>query len=75
MRRLGGGVECDQRAHELADPARAGGRANSEPMLARTAFGENGSAQPGPSTTGPSASAWADRMTAPTLPGSPTPCR
>ena len=33
-------------------PARAGGRANSEPMLARTAFGENGSAQPGPEDHG-----------------------
>ena len=30
-------------------PARAGGWAKIEPMLARTAFGENGSAQPGPS--------------------------
>ena len=46
-------------------PARAGGRANTEPMLARTALGENGSAQPGPSTTGPSASAWAERMIVP----------
>ena len=35
--------------------ARAGGRAKIEPMLARTALGEYGSAQPGPSTTGPSA--------------------
>ena len=37
--------------------ARAGGRAKIEPMLARTAFGENGSAQSGPSATGPSSSA------------------
>ena len=37
------------------EPPRAGGRANSEPMLARTAFGENGSAQPGPRITVPSA--------------------
>ena len=54
--------------------ARAGGRANSDPMLARTALGENGSAQPGPRITGPSASAWAERMIAPTLPGSSTAC-
>ena len=53
--------------------ARAGG-ANTEPMLARTAFGENGSAQPGrgsparPPGRGPAH----DR---PTLPGSSTPCR
>ena len=58
---------------ELA--ARAGGRAKIEPMLARTAFGEYGSAQSGPRTTGPSQSAWAERMTAPTLPGSCTPWR
>src|SRR3954451_23247029 len=44
-------------------------------MLARTALGEYGSAQPGPSTTGPSANACAERMIVPTLPGSPTPCR
>ena len=40
---------------------RPGGRAKTEPMLARTALGENGSAQPGPSSTGPSQSAWAER--------------
>ena len=38
-------------------PARASGWAKIEPMLARTAFGENGSAQPGPSTTVPSSRA------------------
>ena len=49
--------------------------AKIEPMLARTAFGEKGSAQSGPSTTEPPSSAWAVRTIAPTLPGSPTPCR
>jgi len=38
-------------------PAWTGGRAKSDPMLARVAFGPYGSAQSGPSTTGPSASA------------------
>ncbi len=52
---------------------RAGGRANTDPMAARTALGPYGSAVPGPMSTGPSASACADRMTVPTLPGSPTP--
>ena len=56
-------------------PARAGGWAKIAPMLARTAFGEKGSAQPGPSTTEPPSSACAVRTIAPTLPGSPTPCR
>ena len=55
--------------------ARAGGRAKIEPMLARTALGEKGSAQPGPSTTVASASACAERTIAPTFPGSSTPCR
>ena len=58
-----------------SNAARAGGRAKIEPMRARTAFGEYGSAQPGPRTTGPSASACAERMIVPTLPGSSTPCR
>src|SRR5262249_18548900 len=53
--------------------ALAGGRAKIDPMLARTAFGEKGSAQSGPRTTVPSISAWAVRTIAPTLPGSPTP--
>ena len=48
-------VERERAPGQLVERrARAGGRANSEPMLARTAFGENGSAQPGPRTTGPS---------------------
>ena len=55
--------------------ARSGGRPKIEPMLARTAFGEKGSAQPGPSTTGPPRRASAVRRMVPTLPGSPTPCR
>ncbi len=45
------------------------------PMLARTAFGPWGSAQPGPSATQEAPNAWAERSTVPTLPGSPTPCR
>ena len=54
---------------------RNSGWAKTAPMLARTALGENGSALPGPSTTVPSTRAFAERITAPTLPGSPTPCR
>ena len=45
------------------------------PMLARTAFGLNGSALPGPNATALAPNAWALRRTVPTLPGSPTPCR
>ena len=41
--------------------------------LARTAFGPNGSAQPGPSATHAAPKASAERSTVPTLPGSPTP--
>src|ERR1700733_145877 len=44
-------------------------------MLARTAFGPWGSAQPGPSATHEAPNAWAERSTVPTLPGSPTRCR
>ena len=44
-------------------------------MLARTAFGPNGSAQPGPSATLAAPKASAERSTVPTLPGSPTPQR
>jgi len=44
-------------------------------MLARTAFGPKGSAQPGPSATDPAPKASAERSTAPTFPGSPTPHR
>ncbi len=69
---------CALRASRLAlrsaSSARAGGRANSDPMLARTACGENGSAQPGPRITGPSARACAERMIVPMLPGSLTAC-
>ena len=55
--------------------ARASGTPNTAPMLARTAFGPYGSALPGPSATHDAPKAWAERRTAPTLPGSPTPCR
>ncbi len=58
-----------------ANAARAGGRANTDPIDARTALGDHGSAQSGPRITGPSASACAERMIVPTLPGSWTPCR
>ncbi len=44
-------------------------------MLARTAFGEYGSALPAPSTTRAPVRAPAVRTIVPTLPGSPTPCR
>ncbi len=44
-------------------------------MLARTALGECGSAQPGPSATQEAPNASAERSTVPTLPGSPTRCR
>src|SRR5215212_2934115 len=54
--------------------ARARPMPKIEPMLARTAFGECGSAQPGPIATVPSTRACAERITAPTLPGSPSPC-
>ena len=40
--------------------ARASGTANTAPMLARTAFGPNGSAVPGPSATDEAPNAWAD---------------
>ena len=55
--------------------ARSSGCAKTEPIAARTALGENGSAQSGPRTTVPSTSACAERITAPTLAGSPTACR
>ena len=55
--------------------ARASGWVKTAPMLARTALGPNGSAQPGPSTTVPPTSAAAVRTMVPTLPGSETPCR
>ena len=43
------------------------------PIDARTAFGPNGSAVPGPSATLAAPNASAERSTVPTLPGSPTP--
>ena len=58
-----------------ADSARASGTAKIAPMLARTALGLNGSAVPGPSATLDAPNACAERSTAPTLPGSCTPCR
>src|SRR5205807_2242302 len=54
---------------------RASGTAKIAPMLARTAFGEWGSAHPGPSATQEAPNASAERITVPTLPGSETPCR
>ena len=54
---------------------RAIGIVKTAPMLARTALGPNGSALPGPRTTLAAPNASADRRIAPTLPGSPTPCR
>lgn len=50
--------------------ATTGGHVKIDPALARTAFGENGSADPGPSTTRPPESASTARMTVPTFPGS-----
>ena len=67
------GRACGRRA--ASSVARAGGRSKIDPIDARTAFGEYGSAQPGPSTTVASASACAERMIVPTLPGSSTPWR
>ena len=55
--------------------ARASATVKTAPMLARTALGPNGSAQPGPRTTDAAPKACAERSTAPTLPGSPTPYR
>src|SRR6476659_7603855 len=55
--------------------ARSSGWPKTDPMLARTAFGPNGSAHSGPRTTVPPISACAERTIAPTLPGSATPCR
>src|SRR5436309_9500507 len=55
--------------------ARAIDTAKIEPMLARTALGEWGSAQPGPNATHEAPKACAERSTVPTLPGSPTPCK
>src|SRR3954454_2140401 len=52
---------------------RATGTAKIAPIDARTALGENGSAQPGPSATLAALNASAARSTVPTLPGSRTP--
>src|ERR1700733_1893232 len=57
------------------ESVRASGAANPAPMDARTALGEYGSAVPGPSATHEAPNASAERSTAPTLPGSCTPCR
>ena len=54
---------------------RARGTANTAPIDARTALGLYGSAVPGPSATDEAPNAWALRSTAPTFPGSCTPCR
>ena len=62
-RRARRGRPCGRRV--ASSVARAGGRAKIEPIDARTAFGEYGSAQPGPSTTVASASACAERMIVP----------
>ena len=55
--------------------ARASDTAKIDPMLARTALGECGSAQPGPNATQEAPKACAERSTVPTLPGSPISCR
>ena len=54
---------------------RASATVKIAPMLARTALGPCGSAQPGPSATHDAPKASAERSTVPTLPGSPTPYR
>ena len=65
----GAGVSLDRRP-------RASGWAKIEPMLARTAFGEKGSAQLGAERRPCRRAARAAvRTIVPTLPGSPTPCR
>ena len=62
-------------AGQLVDrrDARDAARAKIAPIDARTAFGPNGSAQPGPSATLAAPNASAPRSTVPTLPGSRTP--
>ena len=71
------GEQRDALARQLAERrcTRASATAKIAPMLARTAFGEYGSAQPGPSATHEAPKACAERSDVPTLPGSPTPCR
>ena len=67
-----------RRARPAAPPTSLHAREATEkiaPMLARTAFGECGSAQRGPSATHEAPKACAERRIVPTLPGSPTPCR
>ena len=64
---------CGRRARR--ELARAGGPREDRAHAARTAFGEYGSAQPGPEHHRASASACAERMIVPTLPGSSTPWR
>src|SRR5215211_7983279 len=53
--------------------SRATGAWNTEPIVARTVLGLYRSAQPFERAT-PASKAWAERMTAPTFPGSCTPC-
>ena len=48
------------------------GMRNSEPAVARTTFGLNGSTEPGVSTTASAPAASAERMIVPALPGSPS---
>ena len=58
-------------ARSSSNDARTTGCPKIAPMLARTAFGPNGSAVSGLSTTAPASSASAARSTAPTFPGRP----
>ena len=64
-----------RRAARRRDRTRATGTEKIAPIEARTALGENGSAQPGPSATLAAPKASAPRRTVPTLPGSRTPHR
>src|SRR5215218_7572638 len=64
-------VASDRNSSESS--SRATGAWNTEPMVARTVLGLYRSAQPFERAT-PASKAWAERMTAPTFPGSCTPC-
>ena len=68
-------IEGDLVAIQVVERCARGRPREDRAHEARTAFGEYGSAQPGPRTPWPSASACAERMIVPTLPGSSTPCR
>ncbi len=73
---LGSGTSAMRSGGSSAiDPARASATWKIAPMLARTALGDHGSAQRGPSATLEAPNAWAARSTAPTLPGSESACR